>query len=144
MHVTGEMGWEHGAQGRADAVVREAGQELGTRRDRAEEEMSPPLSSSVLTQNPWIPCWETQLRKCDASVQSVQLRAKSPGCDGINACPAGNSALTSPASSTRRVFLRLSAALEEELLNNVMGSQAFTRSKCKKCQLGHLWPSRGD
>lgn len=56
MHVTGEMGWEHGAQGRAEAVVREAGQELGTRRDRAEEEMSPPLSSSVLTQNPWIPC----------------------------------------------------------------------------------------
>ena len=64
--------------------------------------------------------------------------AKSPGCDGINACPAGNSAPTSPASITRRVFLRLSAALEEELLNDIMGSPAFTRSKFKKCQLGRL------
>lgn len=76
MRVTGEMGWEHGAQGRAEAVVREAGQELGTRRDRAEEEIPPPPSSSILIQNPWIPCSETQVRKCDASVQSVQLRSK--------------------------------------------------------------------
>lgn len=56
MHVIGEMGWEHGAQGRAEAMVREAGEELGTRRDRAEEEIPLPPSSSVLTQNPWIPC----------------------------------------------------------------------------------------
>lgn len=53
------------------------------------------------------------------------------------------SAPTSPACSAQRVFLRLSAALEEELLNNVIGSQAFTRSKVKKLQLGRLWPSRG-
>ena len=56
MRVTGEMGWEHGAQGRAEAVVREAGQELGTRRDRAEEEIPPPPRGSILMQNPWIPC----------------------------------------------------------------------------------------
>ena len=36
MHVIGEMGWEHGAQGRAEAMVREAGEELGTRRDKGE------------------------------------------------------------------------------------------------------------
>ena len=56
MHVTGEMGWEHRAQGRAEAVVGEAGEGLGTRRDRAEEETPLPPRSSILTRNPWIPC----------------------------------------------------------------------------------------